>query len=77
MLTLDETMVYSFKELAYSKSHTSTLQSYTEYKFGVLYYRDAQVNEDDMFGNVDTSPEYEDFLALLGQKVRVIIETGY
>jgi hypothetical protein len=44
-------------------------QLYTEYKFGVLYYKDGQTNEDDMFGNVDTSPEYEEFLQLLGQKV--------
>ena len=33
-------------------------QIYTEYKFGVLYYKDGQTNEDDMFGNVDTSLEY-------------------
>lgn len=44
---------------------------YTEYKFGVLYYKDGQTNEDDMFGNVDTSPEYEAFLQMLGQKVRL------
>ncbi len=24
---------------------------YTEFKFGVLYYRQGQTNEDDMFGN--------------------------
>ncbi len=46
-------------------------QLYTEYKFGVLYYKDGQTNEDDMFGNVDTSPEYEAFLQMLGQKVRL------
>jgi len=44
---------------------------YTEFKFGVLYYRDGQTNEDEMFGNVETSTEYEEFLELLGEKVRL------
>ncbi|KAL6056501.1 GTPase-activating Rap/Ran-GAP domain-like protein 3, partial [Balamuthia mandrillaris] len=44
---------------------------YTEFKFGVLYYRQGQVLEDDMFANVETSKEYEEFLELLGNKVEL------
>jgi len=67
---------------------------YTEFKFGVLYSKDGQTTEDDMFGNgkstpfnfpffsslaltllfsptVETSKEYEDFLSLLGEKVKL------
>jgi hypothetical protein len=79
LLSLDETMVrvnYHPQHATHSCAHSRlTLrcpcgeQLYTEYKFGVLYYKDGQTNEDDMFGNVDTSPEYEEFLQLLGQKV--------
>jgi len=47
------------------------------YKFGVLYCKEGQVNEDDMFANVETSPEYEEFLKFLGDRIVLKDWRGY
>lgn len=39
------------------------------YKFGLLYVKEGQLDENEMFSNVDTSPEYEEFLDFLGQRI--------
>ena len=41
------------------------------FKFGVLYVKPNQTDENDIFGNMgkDTSDDYNDFLAFLGEKV--------
>jgi len=47
------------------------------YKFGVLYCKQGQINEDDMFQNVSTSPEFEEFLLFLGEKIALKGWTNY
>eukprot|EP01114_Cavostelium_apophysatum_P018177 TRINITY_DN5569_c0_g1_i1.p1 TRINITY_DN5569_c0_g1~~TRINITY_DN5569_c0_g1_i1.p1 ORF type:complete len:397 (+),score=50.28 TRINITY_DN5569_c0_g1_i1:225-1415(+) len=41
------------------------------YKFGVIYCKEGQVSENDMFSNREGSSEFEHFLGLLGDKVRL------
>lgn len=47
------------------------------YKFGVVYVRDGQTKEEDIFANDETSPGFEDFLAVLGNKVDLHGWSGY
>jgi len=49
----------------------------TAYKFGVLYARPGQSEEEDMFANVTTSPEYDEFLEFLGDKIVLQGWEGY
>eukprot|EP01119_Soliformovum_irregulare_P024103 TRINITY_DN8570_c0_g2_i3.p1 TRINITY_DN8570_c0_g2~~TRINITY_DN8570_c0_g2_i3.p1 ORF type:complete len:1178 (+),score=379.21 TRINITY_DN8570_c0_g2_i3:222-3755(+) len=42
-----------------------------KYKFGVLYMRENQKTEDEMFSNNDPSPEFMEFMECLGQKVQL------
>lgn len=44
-------------------------QIVNNYKIGVLYAKEGQSVEEDMFQNRETSPEFEEFLALLGERV--------
>jgi hypothetical protein len=39
-----------------------------KYKFGLLYVKEGQTNEDEMFSNTQTSPEFEEFVEFLGKK---------
>jgi len=39
------------------------------YKFGVLYVKEGQRNENEMYSNVDGSPQFDEFLNFLGDKV--------
>jgi len=41
------------------------------FKFGVLYAKDGQTKEDEMFANIETSPEFEEFLDFLGNRVKL------
>eukprot|EP01119_Soliformovum_irregulare_P007511 TRINITY_DN1994_c3_g1_i3.p1 TRINITY_DN1994_c3_g1~~TRINITY_DN1994_c3_g1_i3.p1 ORF type:complete len:775 (-),score=157.70 TRINITY_DN1994_c3_g1_i3:37-2361(-) len=41
----------------------------SKYKIGLLYVKKNQVLEEDMFSNVDTSPDFEEFLTFLGDRV--------
>jgi len=47
------------------------------YKFGVLYSKGNQTEEDDMFGNTETSSDFEEFLNLLGERVVLQGWQGY
>ncbi|ELR21803.1 Rap/ranGAP domain containing protein [Acanthamoeba castellanii str. Neff] len=47
-----------------------------EYKFGVLYGREGQ-SENEMFANVETSPEFQQFLHLLGDRITLKGWTQY
>eukprot|EP00027_Filamoeba_sp_ATCC50430_P007625 CAMPEP_0168559500 /NCGR_PEP_ID=MMETSP0413-20121227/10558_1 /TAXON_ID=136452 /ORGANISM="Filamoeba nolandi, Strain NC-AS-23-1" /LENGTH=959 /DNA_ID=CAMNT_0008590735 /DNA_START=92 /DNA_END=2971 /DNA_ORIENTATION=- len=47
------------------------------YKFGVLYCKASQTDEDGMFGNVETSADYEEFLSWLGEKIVLKGWEGY
>jgi hypothetical protein len=46
-------------------------------KAGVLYVKDKQTEEDDIFGNVSGSPDFEEFLELLGDSVTLKGFTGF
>ena len=47
------------------------------YKFGIIYQKFGQVAEEAIFGNQTHSPAMEEFMQLLGQKVRLSQHTGY
>merc|ERR1712223_1458441 len=47
------------------------------FKFGVIYQKFGQVTEESIFGNRSHSPAMEEFLQLLGQRVRLSEHTGY
>jgi hypothetical protein len=40
-----------------------------KYKFGVLYVKEGQIDENDMFSNVSGSKDYEEFLSFIGDKI--------
>ncbi|XP_015775080.1 PREDICTED: GTPase-activating Rap/Ran-GAP domain-like protein 3 [Acropora digitifera] len=41
------------------------------FKFGVLYAKEGQSTDDEVFSNVTSSDEFENFLELLGQKIEL------
>jgi hypothetical protein len=47
------------------------------YKFGILYVKEGQTDENDMFGNNDTSEQFDDFLHWIGERVKLQGWTGY
>jgi len=47
------------------------------YKFGVLYCTDGQTKEEEMFSNEHGSPQYEEFLALLGERINLKYWNNY
>lgn len=47
------------------------------YKVGVLYCRDAQGTEEEMYNNEHTSPALDEFLTILGERVRLKGFTKY
>ncbi|XP_023165867.1 rap1 GTPase-activating protein 1 isoform X2 [Drosophila hydei] len=49
----------------------------THFKFGVLYQRYGQTTEEELFGNQQTSPAFEEFLDVLGQRIRLKDHKGY
>lgn len=49
----------------------------TNFKFGVLYQRYGQTTEEELFGNNETTPAFEEFLDLLGQRIRLKDHKGY
>ena len=46
-------------------------------KIGVLFAREGQTDDDSMFSNIDGSPAFEEFLDLLGERVRLKGFSGY
>lgn len=41
------------------------------FKFGVLYQKYGQTTEEELFGNNETSPAFDEFLEMLGQKIKL------
>jgi len=41
------------------------------FKFGILYAKDGQTKEDEMFTNVETSSAFEEFLDFLGDRIKL------
>ncbi|KAL6078755.1 putative Rap/Ran GTPase-activating protein [Balamuthia mandrillaris] len=46
-------------------------QSIKGFKFGILYAQEGQTKEEEMFANVDTSEEFEEFLDFIGDRVQL------
>lgn len=47
----------------------SLKQTIRGFKFGILYAAEGQTKEDEMFSNQASSPEFEEFLDFLGDRV--------
>lgn len=47
------------------------------FKFGVLYQAYGQTTEEQLFGNNEMSPAFEEFLDMLGQKIKLKDHKGY
>ena len=49
----------------------------SRFKFGVLHQRAGQVTEEQLFGNRQITPAFQEFLDLLGQKIDLKDHKGY
>ncbi|XP_036340854.1 rap1 GTPase-activating protein 1 [Rhagoletis pomonella] len=49
----------------------------TNFKFGVLYQRYGQTTEEELFSNNNSSPAFEEFLDILGQRIKLKDHKGY
>ncbi|XP_019881335.1 rap1 GTPase-activating protein 1 isoform X3 [Aethina tumida] len=49
----------------------------TNFKFGVLYQKYGQITEEDLFCNTETTPAFDKFLSLLGQRIQLKDHKGY
>ncbi|XP_035908713.1 rap1 GTPase-activating protein 1 isoform X1 [Anopheles stephensi] len=49
----------------------------TNFKFGVLYQRFGQTTEEELFCNSETTPAFDEFLDVLGQRIRLRDHKGY
>jgi RAP1 GTPase activating protein 1 len=47
------------------------------YKFGVIYQKFGQTNEEQLFGNATTSPAFDEFLEIIGDKIDLKNFDGY
>jgi len=47
------------------------------FKFGLLYAKEGQSKEDEMFSNIESSPAFEEFLDFLGTRVVLENFTGF
>ncbi|KAG5684101.1 hypothetical protein PVAND_013349 [Polypedilum vanderplanki] len=52
-------------------------QLVVNFKFGVLYQKYGQIVEEELFGNNETSQDFEQFLSLLGEKIKLKDHKGY
>lgn len=49
----------------------------SNFKFGILYQRHGQTTEEELFGNTNSSPAFDEFLDMLGQRIRLKEHKGY
>lgn len=47
------------------------------FKFGILYQRFGQTVEEELFSNNETSDDFDEFLSLLGEKIKLKDHKGY
>lgn len=47
------------------------------FKFGILYQKFGQTVEEELFANNETTAEFDEFLALLGEKIKLKEHKGY
>lgn len=52
-------------------------QLVVNFKFGILYQKYGQTVEEELFGNNETSPEFDEFLDLLGERIKLKDHKGY
>ncbi|XP_070491751.1 rap1 GTPase-activating protein 1-like isoform X2 [Chironomus tepperi] len=52
-------------------------QLVVNFKFGVLYQKFGQTIEEELFGNNETSAEFDEFLNLMGEKIKLKDHKGY
>ena len=52
-------------------------QLISHFKFGVLYQKFGQILEEELFSNVETSQSFEDFLDLIGRRIKLKDHKGY
>eukprot|EP01088_Endostelium_zonatum_P017658 TRINITY_DN5322_c0_g1_i1.p1 TRINITY_DN5322_c0_g1~~TRINITY_DN5322_c0_g1_i1.p1 ORF type:complete len:1048 (-),score=264.07 TRINITY_DN5322_c0_g1_i1:43-3135(-) len=64
-------------ELSVLLSSFEKKQNKPSYKFGVLYCKNGQTTEHEMYENASVSPEFEEFLTFLGNKIELNGHTGY
>jgi RAP1 GTPase activating protein 1 len=49
----------------------------TQFKFGLLYWKTGQLDEDAMYGNTETSPGFERLVSLLGERIALVGWGGF
>lgn len=49
----------------------------TNFKFGILYQRFGQTTEEEIFSNNTTTKEFEEFLDMIGQRIKLKEHKGY
>lgn len=49
----------------------------SQYKFGILYQRFGQTSEEELFGNRNSSPAFDEFLKCLGQRINLKFHKGW
>jgi RAP1 GTPase activating protein 1 len=81
-LLSDRLKVQKFEAVVYPMA-SNLITEYDEYhlimnfKFGVLYQKFGQVFEEEVFSNNETSPDFKEFLSLLGNKIELKNHKGY
>ena len=48
-----------------------------QYKFGILYQKANQFTEEEILQNNELSPEFEEFLGVLGENVKLLGHEGF
>lgn len=54
-----------------SNLRSNCCQTIKGFKFGILYAKEGQTKEDEMFANIDSSPQFEEFLDFIGERVEL------
>lgn len=49
----------------------------SNFKFGILYQKHGQTTEEELFGNTNSSVAFDEFLDVLGQRIRLKDHKGY
>jgi len=57
--------------------HFETRMMVAGHKIGILYAKEGQVTEEEMFSNVDSSPDFNEFLEFIGTKIELKGWKGY
>jgi len=63
--------IITHKNIVAKMLHYETNQVTNKFKFGVLYAREGQTCEDEMFANEHGSKEFNEFLKILGDRVEM------